>query len=173
MKNRIATLTKKATHGDSVAFGELYSLFSAEMYRYALYHLGNEEAARDAVQETALEAFRSIGKLRNEAAVKSWFFGILCNVCRHSLREKYKADIIPLELCEDIQADDSEMETALDLAKLISELDEQSREIVLLSVVAGYTSKEIAAITGTAPGTVRSRLSRTLSSLRKQMEGEK
>lgn len=172
MKNRITTLAKNAARGDSTAFGELYSQFSPEMYRYALYHLGNEEAARDAVQETALQAFRSIGKLRNEAAVKSWFFGILCNVCKHSLREKYNPDVIPLEMCEDLKADDSDMETALDLAKLISELDEQNREIVLLSVVAGYTSKEIAAITGTASGTVRSRLSRTLSSLRRQMEGE-
>ena len=120
MKDRTAVLATAAMRGDSAAFGELYSQFSAEMYRYALYHLGSEEAARDAVQETALEAFRSIGKLRNEAAVKSWFFGILCNVCKHSLREKYKADVIPLELCEDIKADDSDMETALDLAKLIS-----------------------------------------------------
>lgn len=173
MKNRITTLAKNAARGDSAAFGELYSQFSPEMYRYALYHLGSREAALDAVQETALEAFRSIGKLRNEAAVKSWFFGILCNVCKHSLREKYKAEFIPLELCEDLRAEDSDTEAALDLAKLIAELDEQSREIVLLSVVAGYTSKEIAAILGTAPGTVRSRLSRTLSSLRKQMEGEK
>lgn len=173
MKNRIASLAKKAAHGDSAAFGELYSQFSTEMYRYALYHLGSREAALDAVQETALEAFRSIGKLRNEAAVKSWFFGILCNVCKHSLREKYKAEVIPLDLCEDIRANDSDIETALDLAQMISALDEQSREIVLLSVIAGYTSKEIAAITGSSPGTVRSRLSRTLSSLRKQMEGEK
>ena len=80
MKDRTAVLAAKAVRGDSNAFGELYSLFSSEMYRYALYHLGSEEAARDAVQETALQAFRSIVKLRNEAAAKSWLFGILCNV---------------------------------------------------------------------------------------------
>lgn len=171
MKDRTAVLAAKAVRGDSSAFGELYSLFSAEMFRYALYHLGSEEAARDAVQETALQAFRSIVKLKNEAAAKSWFFGILCNVCKHSLREKYKADFSPLELCEDLRASDGDTAQAIDLMRLIHALDEQTREIVLLSIVGGYTSKEIAAITDTAPGTVRSRLSRTLDSLRKQLEG--
>lgn len=171
MKDRSAVLAAKAVRGDSNAFGELYSLFSSEMYRYALYHLGSEEAARDAVQETALQAFRSIVKLRNEAAAKSWFFGILCNVCKQSLREKYKADFSPLELCEEIKASDSDTAQSIDLMRLISALDEQSREIVLLSIIGGYTSKEIASITGAAPGTVRSKLSRTLDSLRKQLEG--
>ena len=171
MKDRTAVLAAKAVRGDSDAFGELYSLFSSEMYRYALYHLGSAETARDAVQETALQAFRSIGKLRNEEAAKSWFFGILCNVCKQSLREKYKADFSPLELCEDLKASDSDTAQAIDLMRLISALDEQNREIVLLSIIGGYTSKEIASITGINSGTVRSRLSRTLESLRRQLEG--
>lgn len=171
MKNKTSALALKAMHGDSAAFGELYSQFSAPMYRYALYHLGSEEAACDAVQETALEAFRSIGKLRNEDAAKCWFFGILCNICKKSLREKYKADFSPLELCGELKAEDSDLAQATDLVRLISALDEQCREIVLLSIIGGYTSKEIAAITGIPSGTVRSKLSRTLESLRKQLEG--
>ncbi len=173
MKNRTAFLASKAAHGDSAAFGELYSQFSAEMFRYALYHLGSREAANDAVQETALEAFKSIGRLRNESAAKSWFFGILCNVCKHSLREKYKADFSPLELCEELASDSEDTAQALDLIRLMNALDEQSREIVLLSIVGGYTSKDIAEITGISAGTVRSKLSRTLASLRTQLEGQK
>ena len=72
MKDKTTALAKRAMHGNADAFGELYTQFSDGMYRYALYHLGSREAAQDAVQEAALEAYKSIGKLRNASAAKSW-----------------------------------------------------------------------------------------------------
>ena len=86
MKNNIALTAKKAREGDARAFGELYSKFSGEMYRYALYSLSSVEAAQDAVQDTALEAWKSINRLRNEEAAKAWFFKILNHCCKHILR---------------------------------------------------------------------------------------
>jgi len=175
MKDKTAQLAKRATDGDAAAFGELYSLFAPEMYRYALYSLGSAEHAQDAVQETALEAFRSIGKLKNETAAKAWFFGILYNVCKHFQREKYRADLAPLEFCEELSSADTseELLIGLDLVRLINTLSEQEREIVLLSAVCGYSGKEIAEITGIPHGTVRSKLSRTLAKLREETEGRK
>lgn len=175
MKDKTAQLAKRATKGDATAFGELYSLFAGEMYRYALYSLGSAESAQDAVQETALEAFRSIGKLKNESAAKAWFFGILYNVCKHFQREKYKADFTSLDLCEELSSADTseELLIGLDLVRLINTLSEQEREIVLLSAVCGYSGKEIAEVTGIPHGTVRSKLSRTLARLREETEGRK
>lgn len=175
MKDKTAQLAKKATKGDATAFGELYSQFSAEMYRYALYSLGTREAAQDAVQETALEAFRGIGNLKNESAAKAWFFGILYNVCKRFQREKYRADLTPLEFCEELSSADTseELLIGLDLIRLINTLSEQEREIVLLSAVCGYSGKEIAEVTGMSHGTVRSKLSRALAKLREETEGRK
>lgn len=175
MKDKTAQLAKRAAKGDAAAFGELYSLFAGEMYRYALYSLGSREAAQDAVQETALEAFRNIGKLKNESAAKAWFFGILYNVCKHFQREKYKTDFTSLDLCEELSsADTSEkLLIGLDLIRLINTLGEQEREIVLLSAVCGYSGKEIADVTGIPHGTVRSKLSRALAKLREETEGRK
>ena len=175
MKDKTTQLAKQATKGDSAAFGELYSLFAGEMYRYALYSLGSAEAAQDAVQDTALEAFKSIVKLKNEVAAKAWFFGILYNVCKRFQREKYKAEFTALELCGELSSADTSEDvlTGLDLIGLISTLSEQEREIVLLSAVCGYSGKEIAAVTGIPHGTVRSRLSRALAKLREETEGHK
>lgn len=175
MKNKIAVLAANASRGDSAAFGELYSQFSAEMYRYALYSLGSPEAAQDAVQETALEAFKSIVKLKNESAAKAWFFGILYNICKQFQREKYRADFTSLEFCEELSSADTSEEVliGLDLIRLINTLSEQEREIVLLSAVCGYSGKEIAAVTGIPHGTVRSKLSRALTKLREETEGRK
>lgn len=175
MKDKTAQLAKKATNGDASAFGELYSLFACEMYRYALYSLGSKEAAQDAVQEAALEAFKSINKLRNEEAAKAWFFGILYNVCKHFQREKYKTDFTSLDFCEELSSDDTseDVSAGIDLLRLIDTLGDREREIVLLSAVCGYSGKEIAAVTGIPHGTVRSKLSRTLAKLREETEGRK
>lgn len=175
MKDKTAQLAKRASKGDAAAFGELYSLFAGEMYHYALYSLGTREAAQDAVQDTALEAFKNIIKLKNESAAKAWFFGILYNICKRFQREKYQADFTPLELCEELSSADSNENVliGLDLIRLINTLSEQEREIVLLSVVCGYSGKEIAEVTGIPHGTVRSKLSRALAKLREETEGRK
>ncbi len=175
MRDKTAELAQKARKGDAGAFGEIYSMFADEMYRYALYNLGTREAAQDAVQEAALEAFKSIIKLKNESAAKAWFFGILYNVCKRFQREKYRADFVPFELCPELSSADTNegVSTALDLIRLIDTLSEQEREIVLLSAVCGYSGKEIAAVTGIPHGTVRSKLSRALSKLREETEGLK
>ena len=175
MKDKTAQLAKQATKGDAAAFGELYSLFADEMYRYALYSLGSKEAAKDAVQDTALEAFKSIIKLKNENAAKAWFFGILYNVCKRFQREKYRAEFTPLEFCGELSSADTNEEVliGLDLIRLIDTLSEQEREIVLLSAVCGYSGKEIAEVTGIPHGTVRSKLSRALAKLREETEGRK
>ena len=175
MKDKTSQLAKSATKGDATAFGELYSLFADEMYRYALYSLGSREAAKDAVQDTALEAFKNIIKLKNESAAKAWFFGILYNVCKRFQREKYRAEFTPLELCGELSSTDTNENVlnSLDLIRMIDTLSEQEREIVLLSAVCGYSGKEIADIIGIPHGTVRSKLSRALAKLREETEGSK
>ena len=172
MKNNIALTAKKAREGDARAFGELYSKFSGEMYRYALYSLGSVEAAQDAVQDTALEAWKSINRLRNEEAAKAWFFKILNHCCKHSLREKYSSDLASLDFCEEIAAKDSgeSILLGLDLLRLINKLTQEEKDIVLLSAVCGCNSKEIAKITALPAATVRSKLSRSLKKLRSELE---
>ena len=172
MKNNISALAKRAREGDARAFGELYSQFSGEMYRYALYSLGSVEAAQDAVQDAALEAWKSINRLRNEEAAKTWFFKILSHCCKHILREKYAADVSSLDFCEEISASDSgdSVLLGLDLLRLINALAPEDKDIVLLSAVCGCNSKEIAKITSLNAATVRSKLSRSLKKLRSELE---
>lgn len=75
----------------------------------------------------------------------------------------------PLSLEEiDTLADQHEWqsEERLDLYHALETLGEPEREIVILSVVDGFTGKEISAILGMNHGTVRSKLSRSLKRLR-------
>ena len=82
-----AALVAQAQSGDVEAFGRLYEYVYTDLYRYAYYQLGHAEAAEDAVQETALEAFRGIRKLKNAGAFRCWIFTILSARCNRGIRD--------------------------------------------------------------------------------------
>lgn len=170
-RHKLKNLIKKAKGGDCTAFGELYGEYATELYRFALYTLKNEADAQDAVQSAALTAFRKIKDLRNDMSFKSWFFKILYNECRKTAGALSRKNEL---LYEDMSVIDGELPDftgSKDLLSLIELLSEKDKAIIILSVFEDYTSKEIAEILGMNAGTVRSRLSRLLTALRKQIEG--
>ena len=124
--------------------------------------------AEDAVQETALEAFRGLHGLRQPDAFRGWMFTILSARCNRHIRglirrrEETDLDACPLA-CPDFAGD---RDTVLRLRAAIADLGPEDRRLVLLSVVGGYSGKEIAALLGRPEGTLRSRLHRTLKKLR-------
>lgn len=164
----IIHLTALAKAGDCDAFGTLYEVHARDMYRYALYALGSESLAQDAVQDAALAAYRNIRGLRDPALLRPWLFRILANRCKRLLRGKY-TDALPLEeqFCEPA-ACDPPLERAMELRQAIASLPQAERDIILLSVLDGYDSREIAQTLGIPAGTVRSKRSRALAKLRKE-----
>ena len=97
-----------------------------------------------------------------------WMFTILSARCNRHIRglirrrEETDLDACPLA-CPDFAGD---RDTALRLRAAIADLGPEDRRLVLLSVVGGYSGKEIAALLGRPEGTLRSRLHRTLKKLR-------
>ena len=166
----IMYLTAQAKAGDADAFGMLYESHARDMYRYALYALGSESLAQDAVQDAALAALRAVHSLRDPASFRPWIFRILANRCKRLLRSKYAArETVPLEeQFQEIAEDDGPLERALELRQAMASLPQTERDIILLSVLDGYDSQEIGHTLGLPPGTVRSKLSRALTKLRKE-----
>ena len=67
-------------------FIELYTAVYKDLYRYALYVLGNREDAEDAVSEAVVDAYAEFGKLRDKGAFKGWIFKILSAKCKRRLK---------------------------------------------------------------------------------------
>ena len=65
-----------------------------------------------------------------------------------------------------VSYDEKKMEERSEVLQALEALDSDSRDVVLLSSVSGLNSKEISAITGLTPGSVRSKLSRSLKTKR-------
>ena len=165
-------LVKKAKQGDKEAFCQLYSMYKDRLYRYAYYRLGNNDDAQDAVSDCIVSAFEQIKNLHRVEAFPAWIFKILSSACSSyvkqqiSQRESENIDTVKDSTNLFVTMDESKTE----LCQALDILSSDEKEIVLLSVVAGFTSKEIAKVTGLAAGSVRSKLSRSLSKMRDFLE---
>lgn len=158
-------LIERAKAGDRGAFGALYSAVAKELYAVAYYTMRTREDAEDAVSETAVDAFRSIGNLRDPDRFRMWIGKILSAKLKRGMKAYYRAGPPADEAFSPFPARDE----AVALRAALEALPEKSREIVILSAVYGYSSDEIERITGCKASTVRTRLSRALQRLRDQL----
>ena len=161
-------LINEAIAGSREAFAELYGSYKDRLYRYALYRLGSPEEAEDAVSECVLAAWKSIGSLRSSRAFGSWIFRILSNCCASRIKDAISSrENIGRAIREcGFTPEGSSPSLAVEMNEALAKLSGQEREIVLLSVIAGLNSSEIADQTGLPAGTVRSKLSRSLAKMR-------
>ena len=167
------TLVTLAKSGDKKAFVTLYACYKERLYRYAFYRLGNRDDAEDAVSDCILQAWAGIASLKKTEAFSPWLFRILYCSCTtiikaQALRRQMKnIDDSEFDLVGSL---DSTIEKT-ELLEALGQLKAQEQEIVLLSVIMGFNSKEIAKITDSTSAAVRSKLSRSLKKMRVFMEG--
>lgn len=157
-------LVEQARTGDTHAFAKLYEEIYEDLYRYAYYMLQNKQDAEDVVSEGVLAAFDGIHKLRKAEAFRGWMFQIVTNICKKKRKEYLKKHV---ELDENMVDWVEDTQEAMDVRKALRMLTEEERQIIGMSVLAGYTSEEIGKILRLKAGTVRSKLSRGLEKMRK------
>ena len=155
-----------AAKGDTEAFSRLYEMVYKDLYHIALYWLRNTHDACDAVSDTVIDAFSSIGKLKSPEAFKNWILKILYSKIKRKQKEYINcnnASEEEINESKDFNFDSAELKEALET------LDNESKIILSLSVLEGYSSKEIAEICGIRASTVRSRLTRIKQKLRAEL----
>ena len=170
----VATI-KRARLGDKDSFAEVYQQIADDLYRVALYSLGNAHDAQDVVSETFIEAFKGIKNLRDDNSFKPWIMRILSIRCKRKIGQyitgRSEMDIDDfLDLSEEGESVEEHSTQKIALLNALETLTPQERQIVALAVVQGYTVRETAEILGAPQGTVSSKLHRTLKKLRSQLE---
>jgi RNA polymerase sigma-70 factor (ECF subfamily) len=77
-------LARQILAGDEAAFKDLFERFFPRLFRFALARLGgNQDAAREVVQQTFCKAIERLDSYRGEAALYSWF----CQICRNNIAD--------------------------------------------------------------------------------------
>ncbi len=165
------SLVQRAKHGDTEAFADLYQDIYEDLYRFAVYILKNPADAQDIVSDAVMDAFASIRRLRASEAFRGWMFRILSNKCKKKLKE-YTGRTVELseQLSEQLAAENTDTAEHIQVRMLFWELPQEDRMIIAMHLFAGYTSREIAKLLHMNENTVRSRESRALKKMQRQLE---
>ena len=113
-----------------------------------------------AIQETMIEAFKNIKKLKKIESFKPWIIKILINKCNKIYQKKKMNEITFEEDIDNYLVHESERlsENDMDFYLLIKCLNYEERIIVTLYYLECYTTKEISQILGINENTIKTKL---------------
>ncbi|NLB81259.1 MAG: sigma-70 family RNA polymerase sigma factor [Clostridiaceae bacterium] len=183
MDLKIGELVAAALNGDKNAFARLYELTLQSAYYLALRILKNEQDAMDMVQDSYVEAFCSLERLKKPESFEAWIKHITANNCRDWLKKK-KNVLIPderqaVQTFGEIEEDDAEFlpQDLLELkgsAKMITDiidaLPEEQRMTVLLYYYNEMPVSYIAEFLSCPEGTIKSRLYGARAKIKAEVE---
>jgi RNA polymerase sigma-70 factor, ECF subfamily len=170
---------QQARDGNPAAWDALFRRYQLPLYVYVFELLHNEQTSLDIVQETFISAAKHIGGLRDDEKFGSWLFGIahqkVIQLWRKHSGKEILFDEIPespdeLENSPDGLLIRREQET--EFMNLLNQLPLPQRSVLLLHFVEDFSLEEIARITETQLGTVKSRMYYAKKALRKLLEAK-
>jgi RNA polymerase sigma-70 factor (ECF subfamily) len=143
----------------------LYRRYSAKLYAVCLQYSGNEEEARDILQEGFIKIFENLQHYKHEGSFEGWMRRITVNTALEKFRSRhnlYRVDDIDTitETDADPHNDDYTGLEADDLLAIIRELPTKYKMVFNLFAIEGYSHKEISKMINISEGTSKSNLSR-------------
>jgi RNA polymerase sigma-70 factor (ECF subfamily) len=157
-----AELGRRFRDGEPDAVRELYRRYSRPLLTVAMRHLFDAERAKDAVQQTVLQAWRAADRFDADRPLGPWLFQICRRVCIDQLRAvRGRTETI------DDHDDDLRLSvggpsleqawTVFEVRRAIDELPPDTRDIVRLIHLDGWTVQQTAELLDLPLGTVKSR----------------
>jgi RNA polymerase sigma factor (sigma-70 family) len=158
-----------AQGGSRDAFARLAARWTPKLLAFAARSLGATEAAKDVVQDTWEAAVRGLSRLDDPARFRAWIYAIAARKCADALRGKYRSARIARS-AEAMASEPAHAESAsndrLDVAAALKRLPPEQRIAASLFFGEDMSVAEIAAVTGSPAGTVKSRLFAARKALR-------
>ena len=166
-----------ARAGEPAAWDALFRRFQLPLYAYVFELVRHEQTSLDLVQETFINAARHIRSLQSDAKFAGWLFGIAHQKCIQHWRKRSQPQNFTEELSEELpdEAGDPRdwlirKERAAEFMEQLGRLPWPHRSVLVLHFLEDFSLEEIAGITGTEPGTVKSRMHYAKKALRKIIE---
>lgn len=177
-KSRVSdeTLIDRYRAGEVEAFEALVRRYRSELFHFLVRFAGSRAAAEDVFQDTFLQVYQSIETFDTKRRFKPWLFTIAANKARDYLRRRARRPAAPLsapvgdeeegQTFVDLMEGDlplpqelaEDAETAERISRVIEQLPDHLREILLLAYFQKLSYAEIAEVLGIPLGTVKSRL---------------
>lgn len=178
MSPDLTGLVTAARSGDRSAFDELVKATYTDMYTLAYRLTGNEEDARDVVQDAYLRAFRGLRRFRGDARFTTWMYRITANCASTHLAKRARTRHDDLDdefdLVDIAPAHDPERQAEAGyerdrIARALSELPPRLRAVIVLRDVYDLPHESIAAELGITEAAAKVRLHRARRKLRERL----
>jgi RNA polymerase sigma-70 factor (ECF subfamily) len=170
-----AELVAAAKRGERDAFDELVRRTYRDTFTLAFRLTGNEEDARDVVQDAYLRAWRGVGRFRGDAQFSTWMYRITANAAATLTQRRRRRRTQPIDELRDPADERPEVQPALrleaaesgsELAEAVAGLPAKLRTVVVLKDVYDLSHEEIAAELGISVSAAKVRLHRGRKKLR-------
>ena len=166
---------------DEAIFQRLVHDHQQRLYRFIVKHIGWGTDAEDLTQQAFVEAANSFASFKGDSELSTWLYGIAMNLVRNYLsrspHRRYQfEDEESLAHTSSERPDPSEQlahtQTVQALQKALDELPREMRDVLLLVAYEELSYEDAAVMLSIPVGTVRSRVSRARSALRKRLAGQ-
>jgi RNA polymerase sigma-70 factor (ECF subfamily) len=188
-------LMVRCARGDSEAFSELYRRYRRKLKRYIGNLLGDEELAKDVLQEVFLRAFKARGSYKPRAKFSAWIYTIATNLCRDELRRRLRYNVTSIYESLSIQNSEEGEEETFELyetivdgsilppdqelerkenekrfRKALESLSNGHREVLEMRLFEGLKYAEISRRLNIPSGTVKSRIHYAIKALKRALK---
>ena len=178
MRSDMAELVTAARDGDRSAFDELVRITYGDMYTLAYRLTGDEEDARDVIQDAYLRAYRGLSRFRGDARFTTWMYRITANCASSHLakRTRSRHDELDAEspLVDARPEHDPELRAAAGferdrVAAALQELPPRLRSVIVLRDIYDLPHEAIATELGISEAAAKVRLHRARRRLRDRL----
>jgi len=175
-EQELQTLMVRVQGGDEAAFALIVGHYKDRIVNYLYQVTSDYEKAVEIAQETFIRVYFKADKYRPIAPLGAWIYTIASNLAKTDMRKNRRLLTVPLEeVKNDLAAGTftgSTKDSGLNknLRQALEALSPRYRIPVILKDVEGYSQEEIAAIIKKPVGTVKARISRGRTMLKKALE---
>ena len=137
------------------------------IYRFAYTYMRSREDAEDVVNESVVKALKGIGGLKDEEAIKCWFYRIVANTAVSELRKRGRM-IGGDDLFDDVGREDDY--SKLNFESMIASLSEDTKAVVVLKCCDNMSFREISEVLAINENTVKTRFYTAVKKLKEDTE---
>jgi len=185
-KNMEKELVERVKKGDDNAFEDIIKLYEQKVHSTIFYMIKNESAVEDIAQEVFIKVYRNLSKFNEKSSLYTWIYRITVNACYDEIKREKKI----ISISNHIDTEDGEQEVEFEdekqnvseivesklerkmLIDTIKMLPEESRSLIVLRDIRGFSYWEIADMLNMKLGTVKSKINRSRNQLKTLLESK-